>query len=306
MRSRSHSLLFVSCAIVLLLSSAPAQQPAEANAPTGASAAPSAQQTPYESTLEQIKKCVVFLKGDYSRIEKDKDGTGRSVGHFLQGTGFLIKRELSDGNAIVYLVTNKHMVREPGPNDELGKGPYFPTMQVRVNLKKENPDGTKFATVSFAGDSGNGLEWLTDEDDPQADLAIIPMGLDFNIYDSETVPTSLFATKPFLLQKHVDENDEVLFTGLFASFPGVKQNYPIVRHGKLAALAAERIPLDPRVPDVTTDLHLVEVTSWGGNSGSPVFLRFGLRDADIRPGALLLGGNSTYYLVNIPRQSRGL
>jgi tetratricopeptide (TPR) repeat protein len=78
----------------------------------------------------------------------------------------------------------------------------------------------------------------------------------------------------------VNENDEILFTGLFDWNPGAKKNYPIVRHGKLASLFEERIPLDRSNPSKTVEVHLADVMSFGGNSGSPVFLRLGgLREA---------------------------
>ena len=50
-------------------------------------------------------------------------------------------------------------------------------------------------------------------------------------------------------------------------------NYPIVRHGKLALLTDEQIQIEPTTPGKKTDIFFAEVTSFGGNSGSPVFLR---------------------------------
>jgi len=91
--------------------------------------------------------------------------------------------------------------------------------------------------------------------------------------DFKTIQEDLFAKRELLLKEKVDENDEILFAGLFAWNPGAKRNFAIVRYGKIARLFEERIPLDRSHPDKTVAVHLAEVMSFGGNSGSPVFLR---------------------------------
>jgi tetratricopeptide (TPR) repeat protein len=72
----------------------------------------------------------------------------------------------------------------------------------------------------------------------------------------------------------------------------VKKNYPIVRHGKLALLPDERIPFSDDHPENTKELYLADVMSFGGNSGSPVFLRLG----GLREAGNTLEGYS-YYLL---------
>ncbi len=122
-----------------------------------------------------------------------------------------------------------------------------------------------------------------------------PIGLDSKVYEYKTIQTDLFATKELLAREHVNENDEVIFAGLFAWNPGAKKNYPIVRHGKLARLSEERIPLDRNDPLKTTEVHLTDVMSFGGNSGSPVFLRIG----GIREGAANSLSGYSYYLLGV-------
>jgi hypothetical protein len=55
-------------------------------------------------------------------------------------------------------------------------------------------------------------------------------------------------------------------------YQGVRRNFPIVRHGKLAMISDEPIPWSD---GVTEDLYLADLMSFGGNSGSPVLLRLG-------------------------------
>jgi len=113
--------------------------------------------------------------------------------------------------------------------------------------------------------------------------------------DVAAVPTDQFMTTDPFKKLNINENDEVLFAGLFAAYRGIKRNFPIVRHGRLALITDERIPVPvPFNPNLTEQLILAEVTSFGGNSGSPVFLRVG----GIRDGTPAVAGYS-YYLLGV-------
>ncbi len=214
----------------------------------------------------------------------------------VAGTGFFIfvkDPRLGPDRGISYLVTNKHLIREPNAAGVLGEGPYFKSTLMRVNVKHPAPDGTQYAIVvlSVLDDSGS-LLWLTDPDE-SVDLALIPLGMDQNVADFKYIPTNLFATKDLLKREHIDENDEILFAGLFAWSPGAKKNYPIVRHGKLSRLFEEPVPLDRTHPEKTVEVHLADVMSFGGNSGSPVFLRVG----GFRETRMM--GGYAYYLLGV-------
>ena len=68
----------------------------------------------------------------------------------LVGTGFLIwvpDSRFGPHTGITYLVTNKHLIREPGPGGALGAGPYFKNILMRVNTVKPNPDGSQYALL---------------------------------------------------------------------------------------------------------------------------------------------------------------
>jgi hypothetical protein len=62
----------------------------------------------------------------------------------------------------------------------------------------------------------------------------------------------------------------VFFVGLFSSLPGFKSVQAIVRSGTIARLST-RVPIKLNAL-VEVDAHLVELRSWGGESGSPVFV----------------------------------
>ena len=216
----------------------------------------------------------------------------------IAGTGFLISQpepRLGPQGGISYLVTCKHMIQEPNPAGGIEGGPYLQAVSVRLNRTAPDQDGTQFALVPApVVDNSGSLQWFIDPEDDTVDLAITPIGLGPQT-EFKTIPTSMFATKDLIKQKGVNENDEILFAGLFTWYPGAKKNYPIVRHGKIALLSQERIPLDKRHPDKTVDVYLADVMSFGGNSGSPVFLRIG----GIREGPTNSLEGYSYYLLGV-------
>jgi len=79
---------------------------------------------------------------------------------------------------------------------------------------------------------------------------------------------------------------QFFFIGLLPQYYGVKKNFPVVRRGSLALITDEAVPT-PAGPEKG---YLAEVTSWPGNSGSPVFLNL----AGMRGGGLRLGFDFRY------------
>ena len=87
-----------------------------------------------EAIIEQMKKCVVFLSASYSLKNPIViNGTLQTRGE-LFGTGFLIfvpESRLGMDKGLSYLVTNKHMIREPGQDNALGPSPYFTSVRLK-------------------------------------------------------------------------------------------------------------------------------------------------------------------------------
>jgi hypothetical protein len=236
--------------------------------------------------IDQIKKTVVFIHGSYyeNGVAKDWDGTG----FFISQKDPLLGDRLVD-----WLVTNKHMIREPAPPGRLG--PFFKQVQVRANTLETAPEAGHFVEIRLPVVDGAGnVLWCLDPDE-SVDLALLRVGPNEKVMDVLGCPTDLIATKDVFKKLNISENDEVLFAGLFAPYRGLRRNFPIVRHGKLALVTDERIPIDPRNPNLTEELILAEVTSFGGNSGSPVFLRVG----GVREGAAVSIAGYSYYLLGV-------
>jgi hypothetical protein len=271
-RATAIFLLAISCIAL-------GQNPIQPATPVSPGPQPPPPPAPPPMTL--MKKSVVFIQGTYARRSPndhcfDADNKPSDTCSLL-GTGFLLfypDKRVGEGGGFCYLVTNKHMVREPGLDGILGKGKFLQTISVRINTKKPLQDSGVSYTfgqlpVSYMGGD---LYAFVDPVDPLVDLAIIPISLNQDTLDFFMIQPALFATKTLIDDKHLDESNEVVFAGLFAPFTGNLRNYPIVRHGKLAMMSDERIPWEP---GATEDLFLADVMSFGGNSGSPVFIRTG-------------------------------
>lgn len=285
------------------------QSPTAAGSPASASGTqmPITPPATQEAFIQQLKKTVVFVTGKYSRIvtirHKDAADSREALQQEIRGTGYLIGIPRSETDASIqstYVVTNRHMIREPGPDGTSGKGPYLMSIQVRVNTKTVDLKGIQYKAVDVPVMSNTGQFFcFVDTADPDADLAICPIPLDSGM-DVKTIGPDSFLSRERLKQAGVDETNEIFFAGLFSSFSGVNRNYPVVRHGKIAMLAGERMPV--LEAGRTAEVYLGDVMSFGGNSGSPVMVRYGgASDFGLGPaGYYLLGTMQGYFNVNVP------
>ena len=266
-------------------------------------APPAPQPTPDVAPLiEQVKQTAVFITGKYVRnskvVQSDGTTTRQVLQQGIQGTGYLVRidnpsKKFSSG----YLVTNQHMLREPGPAGTQGEGPFFQSISVRVNLNGDDGEGHAFKVLDVpVMDAAGQMQCFLDSIDPTADLAVCPLLPDAKQYSIRYIPASLLLTDEKITAEHINESDDVFFAGLFAPFQGVKKNYPIVRHGKVAMLAGERIPSS----NGAAELYLVDVMSFGGNSGSPVFVSDVSGGPFVPQKIYLLGTMQGYFDVGSP------
>lgn len=231
--------------------------------------------------LQQLKKNVAFVYGQAH--VKDQNGRTISVTGPL-GTAFFVYYPDARGGenyGFTYIVTAKHILR-----DEL-EGKYLDRVRVRMNNKSGT--GVSFAEVEVSDSNGN-LKWFEDKDDINADIAILLALPSIDQVDYVTFPVSGFADADSLKKSNVTEGDSVYLVGLMPQFTGENRNYPVVRHGTIAMLADEPIPLSPTVKE---RVYALELGSWPGQSGSPVFLSLG----GLRGGSMMLG--EAYYLFGL-------
>lgn len=191
------------------------------------------------------------------------------------GTGFLA--ELDDARtsgkaSFVYLITNRHVV-QPGIED--GTPCAVQEYHFFVNTKlATNSSETQIAQ----NDAPANVPWVFSEDE-SVDLAVLPIVVSPS-WDSMRIPTKQFLTPELIENKSATEGDPVIFAGLFLQYRGASRFEPVVRTGTLAMLPSELVSTTLKKPG---KIYFAEAHSYGGNSGSPIFVDIS-RFANPNPG----------------------
>lgn len=203
------------------------------------------------------------------------------------GTGFFVSvREMTGKKSnytYVNFATAKHVLKV---RDKNGKEQWLPFFFLRLNKMNGKHETVKISIIP----SGKEKTVFTHAD-PNVDLAVIPMLPDPNKYNVKWIPESMLTTREDFEELNIREGTDVFFTGLFSPYQGREKNYPIVRFGQVALVTDEKIKWDNQL----LNLYLIECTSFGGNSGSPVFFHLGQEKVSptnfiIKPRVIKLAG----------------
>lgn len=236
---------------------------------------------PADAQIAEQKKVVAFLFG----VIHIRDSSGRSVSlEAPLGTGFLIEYPEPRGGpdfGFFYLVTAKHVLKD-------ADGSFLRTIRVRLSLKSPIGDrGYEFVDDVPVADERGRLIWFS-HDDPAVDVAVLPFLPDMEKFDFKVIPVSLFADDAFMAREKISEGDSLYFIGLMSQYYGDNQNLPLVRRGTLALMTNEKI----ETPTGRQSAYIAELSSWPGNSGSPVFLNL----SGFRPNGVIVGGGGIKFL----------
>lgn len=222
----------------------------------------------------EFKTTVVFIY-----VDKDANPTPSPY-----GTGFFVgvKHPNEPNVSSVYLVTAKHVISKPN------SAKYFDKIFLRLNKKD---GGSEIVMLPIVPDGNNKTVFF--HNDPSVDIAVIPCLPNQNTFDFKVIPDEMLTTQEEYKNLNIREGSDVFFIGLFSPYLGAERNYPVVRFGRVALVTDEKIPFvgKPR------ELYLIEASSYGGNSGSPVF--FSLGPDDREPGRLLVSGSTIFRLAGI-------
>lgn len=211
---------------------------------------------------EQVKEVVAFIYIDGPDGKRIPNGTGFFVGVKLSSE---IKR------FVVYLVTAQHVLKSEQEDK------YFEKVYVRLNRKIGY---AQFIELPLTTEGAQKNVFIPK--DKSVDLAVIPFLPNQEIFKFKYLTDEMVTTKEDFNKMGISEGSEVFFTGLFTPHVKTMKNYPIVRFGKVALISEEKIDWD----DTPSELYLIESSSFGGNSGSPVFYYLG---AERKPGMLIVG-----------------
>jgi hypothetical protein len=173
------------------------------------------------------------------------------------GTGFFVE-VVGRYKTHKYLVTAKHVLY--GKDDRDQKEERLLWARVR------NVGDEAVRHVALNG------EWLfgEDKDGHAIDAAAMVLVDDPSLGTGVLVP-ACFVTDEVTEKYIIGHGDELSIVGLFSPRPGEKTLLPVVRSGSIAAEPIEPVELNGRLHRA----YLVEMRSWGGLSGSPVFVNLG-------------------------------
>jgi len=173
-------------------------------------------------------------------------------------TAFLMEVPVEDVGTSYYAITAEHVINESRPYGQL---------YLRVNT--ENGDYHDLPCPKQD-------DWETH---PSSDVAATPLQIeDITGWDISFLPVGMLTTDERATKEAVGEGDEITMVGLFASRPGATRSEPVVRFGHISAmpqLVSIKVDGGPTASVMPRRAYLVEAASWGGESGSPVFIYFG-------------------------------
>lgn len=193
---------------------------------------------------DEVRKCVVYLGAEYGNGTPPQNINYRGTGFFVA----VAAKKVPEAS-FMFLVTAKHVA------DALeGKKVW-----VRVNRKNGTSMNLKII---------ENTKWFFHPTDKAADVALLPISLDMQVFDFAVLPAAMLLTEKMRLEKGIGIGDSVFITGLFVHHVGFSKNIPILRTGNIAMIPDERIPIR-NFGDM--EAYLIEARSIGGLSGSPVF-----------------------------------
>jgi Trypsin-like peptidase domain len=212
-----------------------------------------------------IKKTVAFV------FVKGTDGA-----LLPNGTAFFVgvPSDSDPKRSYIYLVTARHVL---ATQPDLPSSPLLAEVFLRLERRTGGVETVPIPIVT----SGPNRTTFSPSDQT-IDLAVVPLLPDPAVYDFKVIPLEQITSTEEFTKLGIGEGSEVFFAGLFTPHVGKQRNYPVVRFGRVALLTSEKVDWN----GTPTTLYLIESSSYGGNSGSPVFYFLG---SDRIPGSLILG-----------------
>ena len=204
-------------------------------------------------TLSDTKNSVAFI------YIKD------SLGNFLpNGTCFIIGKKVKEDTTLIqpFLVTAKHVLQK-------SDGSFFKEIFIRMNTKDSNS-----RLIYYPIDTSKLHATVILHPDESVDIALLTLSSSKTDYDFKYIPESLLLDRITFKSLKIEEGTEAFFVGLFSPYQGIHKIYPIFRFGHIALKTNEKIFW----VDKMREMLLFEVSSYGGNSGSPVFLLVNMPD----------------------------
>lgn len=184
------------------------------------------------------------------------------------GTGFLVSRKVDKDQAMVFLISNKHVLE---PKQLSGKSGEDKEAKATITINKLEGEEIKILTIEVILRDKTGKEYIHGNPDKEIDVA----AMEFTSYISENrvlkpglkigfIQEESFATKERLKEDFVTIGDRVIVLGYPLNLVEGGHSIPIARDGVIAS--------DPIYNFRNMPAILIDSTMVRGSSGSPVFL----------------------------------
>lgn len=218
--------------------------------------------TLFGQTISTIKDATAFVY--------IKDSLGNRVPN---GTCFLIAKYVAHDTTKFYtfFVTAKHVLQDKN-------GSLFDEIYIRMNTKDSN---SRF--IYYKIDTSIINRNVFFHKDKSVDLAVFFYSPKKDDYDYKVIPESFIPDRAAFKKNKIEEGNEAFFTGLFVPYAGEHKIFPIFRFGHISLVTDERIMWVGK----KREMILLEISSYGGNSGAPVYVK--LKQQDGRTRLFLLG-----------------
>lgn len=218
--------------------------------------------------LRLIEPINVFVKDWYRKnvgylMAEEKDHDGQWVAE-PQGTVFFMSERIDRFGEVYYAVTARHVIETIQSRGERYRGTF-----IRVNTA---PDRTEDYPVKY-------VDWVCSR---ASDVAVHTIKFpDYTPFNVNAFP-AILSSPPVKVAKSptdgkfgsVQVGHDVFLVALFSPFPGRQGRVEaVVRFGRVASPETS-LPVMVNVAteeNVEAAVLLMEATTWGGESGSPVF-----------------------------------
>ncbi len=221
--------------------------------------------------------------------------------HISSGSGFLVFREIKDGQGQIFLVTNKHVLPKEGTKV---------SVTIRVLTRTGDKSEVKELGIPIVGDNGKYLSSVAEHLNKDVDVAAVNITEEVvrNNVQGTWLPYSLFVTKEKLKAESIGVGDEIFLLGYPSTIYDPRNISPILRTGIISTVPADGFAFNERfknaydLPD-KIDGFLIDANVFPGSSGSLVILKPQSTTIGAQGETVVSANKKTPYVLGIVSKS---